>query len=382
MNRKIVIGIEAKGLFRREKTGADIYALELIKALQEIDRDNRYVIFCSPGTETECVSATPNFAIEVLPNMPGLLWEQYVLPRAARAHSCSLLHCTGNTAPVLCTIPCITTMHSISLIERSQHWTSMLMSFRWHRHLLRLALMKQVVARSQKVITVSQYARKLINETFSLPESKTIAIYNGTSNSFNPQEDIRRAGALKSKYLLPDEFILAIGSDAPEKNTRGVIASYLIYHQNTPNPLPLVLVNYSQQRLRTVLAQEDAYAIKHYIYTVPYCSQREMATLYSMASVLLFVSLYESFGLPIIEAMKCGLPVITSRSSAMSEIAGNTAAFVDPRNYQEIAASLSLLLSSRELLRTMSENGQKHAQMFTWRSTALKVMATYLTMFT
>lgn len=382
MERKLVIGIEAAGLYRKEKTGADIYAVELIKALQEIDRSNDYIIFCRPGPDTECVSATKNFKIAVVPNAPGLLWEQFMLPRAAREHQCAILHCTGNTAPVMCGIPCVTTIHSIGLIEKSLGWEKMLFSQHWHKYLLRMALMSRVIARSQKIIAVSQYARKLITSTFSLPESKTIAIYNGISTSFNPEQDIRRAGTIKTKYLLPDEFILAIGSEAPEKNTRGVIASYLLYHRSTPNPLPLVLVNYSQYRLRNILAQEGAHAIKHYVYAVPYCSRREMASLYSMASVMVFISHYESFGLPIIEAMHCGLPVIASRTSAMPEIAGNAAAFVDPNNHHEIAATISLLLSSRELLRTMSENGKKQAQQYSWRSTALKVMATYLTMFT
>lgn len=381
-DKKLVVGIEAAGLYRKEKTGADIYAVELIKALQEIDRGNMYVIFCRPGPDSGCISATPNFKIEVLPNAPGILWEQFWLPRAAREHQCTILHCTGNTSPVMSGIPCVTTVHSIGLIEKSLNWKKMLFSFQWHKHLIRLALMSRVIARSQKVITVSQYARKLITATFSLPESKTIAIYNGISTNFNPEQDIRRAGTIKLKYLLPDEFILAIGNEAPEKNTRGVIASYLRYHRTTPNPQPLVLVNCTQHRLRTILAQEGAYNIRHYIYAVPYCSQREMASLYCMASVLLFISHYESFGLPIIEAMQCGLPVITSRTSAMPEIGGNAAAYVDPDNYPEIAATISLLLSSKELLRTMSENGKKHAQQYSWRSAALKVMATYLTMFT
>jgi hypothetical protein len=181
------IGIEGQRLFRKKKHGMDMVALELIKNLQQIDLHNEYVIFVRPDVDNTCIPEAPNFKVVELDSPGGYPgWEQWALPRAAKAEGCDILHCTSNTGPVNSPVPLVTTLHdiiyleSISLFKKEGSWYQKL------GNMYRRYIVPPVIRRSKRVITVSNYEKKRINQYFGLQEHRLRAIYNGVGSTLSP----------------------------------------------------------------------------------------------------------------------------------------------------------------------------------------------------
>ncbi len=373
------IGIEGQRLFRKKKHGMDMVALELIKNLQEIDKENEYVVFVKPDEDSEALQETDNFKIVELDGGSYPMWEQSALPKAAAKEGCDLLHCTSNTAPVKSKVPVMITLHdiiyleSISIFKKSGTW------YQKFGNMYRRWVVPKVVKKSKKIITVSKFERERIRKFFNFREDdqRLVAVYNGVSRHFNPVTDEAIRKEVRKKYDLPENYLFFLGNTDPKKNTEGVLKAYANYVEQADDPAMLVMLDYEEWALNKVLADIGKKDIRKHIYLPGYIVNTDLPAIYSMATVFLYPSLRESFGIPMLEAMGCGTPVITSNTSSMPEVSGGKAKIIDPYQPQQITEAIFELMNDPELRQKLVEDGLKQAAKFTWKNMAIDVKAIY-----
>jgi len=374
------IGIEGQRLFRTKKHGMDMVALELINELQKIDHENEYVIFVKPDEDTTTLKATDNFKIVELSGGPYPTWEQFALPKAAKAEGCHLLHCTSNTAPVNTSLPLVVTLHdiiymeSISLFKKSGTW------YQKMGNMYRRYVVPPVVKKSDKIITVSKFERNRIAEFFGIPqeENRLVAIYNGVSEHFVPINDQKELDRVKSLYNLPDRFLFFLGNTDPKKNTPGTLKAFSDYLKKSNDPdLYLVMLDYERSSLEKILSDIGDKELINRILLTGYVVNTDLPAIYNLCSIFLYPSLRESFGIPMLEAMRCGTPVITSNTSSMPEVSGDAAYIVDPFKPEQITEGISKLLSDNALREELVKKGLKQAAKFSWKHMAEDVLSLY-----
>ncbi|MEM7483894.1 MAG: glycosyltransferase family 1 protein [Bacteroidota bacterium] len=374
------IGIEGQRLFRKKKHGMDMVALELIKNLQKIDGENEYVIFVKPDFDDTCIPNAPNFKIVELTSKwgyPG--WEQIALPKAAFQEGCDVLHCTSNTGPLFSKVPLITTLHdiiyleSISVLKKGGTWYQKL------GNMYRRYFVPPVIRKSKKVITVSNYEKERISNYFGFKENNRLtAIYNGVGSHFKKVTDLDRLKTIRNTYALPDNFFFFLGNTDPKKNTKGVLKAFSDFNKIYPNQYKLVMLDYDEMELQKLLASIEVEEIRPLIHLTGYVPNTDLPAIISQCAIFLYPSLRESFGIPILEGMACGVPVITSNTSSMPEVAGkDTALMIDPFNPVEITTAMQTLVEDTMLAQVLAEKGIKRAKHFSWETMAKHVLELY-----
>jgi len=354
-------------------------ALELINELQKIDHENEYVVFVKPDEDTETLKKTANFKIVELAGGPYPTWEQFALPRAAKKEGCDILHCTSNTAPVKTDIPLIVTLHdiiyleSISIFKKGGTWYQKL------GNMYRRYVVPAVVKKSDRIITVSKFERNRIKEFFGFPDTdkRLVAVYNGVSEHFVPISDQSELKRVKEKYKLPDRFAFFLGNTDPKKNTPGVLKAFSDYLKQTGEDVYLVMLDYEKDALSKVLSDIGAPELIKNIVLTGYVINTDLPAIYNLCEVFVYPSLRESFGIPMLEAMRCGTPVITSNTSSMPEVSGNAAYIVDPYKPEEITKAIIDISKDETLRNDLIKKGLEQAKKFSWKNMAIEVLELY-----
>lgn len=375
----MIIGIEGQRLFRKKKHGMDMVALELIRNLQKIDTENQYFIYVAPDVDSSCLTETDNFRIRVIGGNFYPVWEQFTLPKAAKADGCQLLHCTSNTAPFFCSIPLVVTLHDIIYMEKN-FWQLIRgkgTAYQKFGNVYRRLVVPRILALSQRIITVSNFEKQRIADFFSLGNSKLIAIYNGVGQHFRPITDESELRRVKQKYQLPDRFFFHLGNTDPKKNTRGVLKAYADFLRASKESIPMVMLDYASNELQKLLNEIDEPSLLQSIHLTGYVVNTDLPAIYSQCDIFLYPSLRESFGIPILEAMACGTPVISSATSCMPEISGGAALLVNPFNTNEITDAMLKLHTDKKLAEGFIQKGLLQASKFSWHQMAVDVLKLY-----
>jgi glycosyltransferase involved in cell wall biosynthesis len=374
------IGIEAQRIFRKKKHGMDMVALELIKNLQIIDKENEYFIFVKPDEGNSVIKETLNFKIIELDGGPYPTWEQIALPKAAKKYGCDLLHCTSNTAPFFTDIPLITILHDIIYMESScfSILNSSASTYQKFGNIYRKLIVPHIVKKSKKVITVSNFEKNRISEFFGLKDDyKLGAIYNGVSEHFKAvtnKEEIKR---VKEKYNLPAKYFFFLGNTDPKKNTKRVLKAFSDYLKQTDSNHKLVMLDYDTIELSKLLIEINDTELIHDIILTGYVVNTDLPAIYSQCDIFLYPSIRESFGIPMLEAMSCNVPVITSNTSSMPEVSGGAAHIVNPYNSEEITQGLIEIMNNETYRKSISRKGLEHSKQFSWLNMAKEYLKLY-----
>ena len=369
------IGIEAQRIFRTKKHGMDIVVLELIKALQKIDLENQYFIFVKKGIDI-CLQETENFKIIEVPGFTYADWEQIFLPIYASKYKLDLLHCTSNTAPLLYPGKTVVTLHDVIFLENQTKSTSS----NWYQSLGRVyrkLVVPTSIKKATQIITVSEFEKKRITEILNINSENVQVIYNAYGNHFNKSLNVDRISEVKKRYNLPENYIFYIGNTDPKKNIFNTLRAYRTYCIGAIEPLSLVIADINEEFLKNVLELTNTKSLRNRIQLTGYILNADLPAIYSGADVFLYPSTRESFGIPLLEAMASGTPVITGNMSALPEIAGDAALFVDPYNEKNIGETLIRLLSDIGLKEAMANKGLIHCKKYNWLSSASNLLITY-----
>jgi glycosyltransferase involved in cell wall biosynthesis len=235
------------------------------------------------------------------------------------------------------------------------------------------------VKQTRHIITVSNYEKDRIVDALPLNKSKVSVVYNAFGKHFTMPDDVKKLDEIKSKYKLPANYIFYIGNTDPKKNMFNTLKAYASYVDACSAPLPLVIADVNEKNLELLLEKTGLESYKKHIQLTGYIYNSDLPLIYAAAKVFLYPSLRESFGIPVLESMACGTPVITSNTSALPEVAGNAALLVNPADEKEITNALLSTLTDEKLRADMIQKGLSRIQSFSWSFSANNLLNIYKT---
>ena len=365
------IGIEAQRIFRKNKHGMDYVVLQEIKELQQFDTHNEYFVFVAPG-EDHCLEDSKNVHIIEIGGNIYPIWEQITLPKVVNELKLDMLHCTSNTAPIWCSVPLILTLHDIIFMEpRDKSNKSLYQNMDW---LYRRLVVPRILKKCEYIITVSDFELNNITTKLGIARERMVMIYNGYNEWFKPLKDLKMK---YRKYINESGYFFFLGNTDPKKNTERTLIAYSKYLEVSKVKRPLLMADLDKSYLNDIIARNHIENIISNIHMPGYIVNSDLPYIYNNAFAFLYTSLRESFGIPLLEAMACGTPVITSNTSSMPEIGGRNAILINPENPDEIAQMMIKLEEDREFYDQQKNLGIKRAQLFSWRQTAELLLEVY-----
>lgn len=368
------IGIEAQRIFRKNKHGMDYVVLQEINEIQKMDTENEYFVFVAPGDD-RCLESTKNVHIIEIGGNFYPLWEQFTLPRAVRKLRLDMLHCTSNTAPIYCHVPLILTLHDIIFLEpRDKSNKSFYQNLGWF---YRRLVVPKILPKCQRIITVSDFEKENIISKLNIPEERMAMVYNGYNEWFKPVHDEQ----VYKKYIDEPGYFFFLGNTDPKKNTERTLIAYSQYLEKSDVKRKLLMADLDKDYLDGIIEWNHIENIKNMIVMPGYIVNSDLPYIYNNAFAFLYTSLRESFGIPLLEAMACGTPVITSNTSSMPEIGGRDAILVNPEKPEEITEKMLLLEKDNSYYKKQEEYGVQRAQLFSWKKTAEQLLEVYSRVF-
>jgi glycosyltransferase involved in cell wall biosynthesis len=350
------------------RSGVGIYVEQLLRSLPQARPEWDYLLYTNKPYTANGIPRVRPFS-GYFPRSRWV-WMQFKLPQMIPQSGVDLCHFMNNSAPLRCARPYAITIHDASLFLFSQYHP-------WSRLLALRLLLPQTARRAQAVITVSQASRQELIKTLRLSPEKVHVVHSAASRDFQPLRDPERQARLRQKYNLPAKYVLYVGTIEPRKNLLRLIAAFGRIQADHPD-CHLILIGPDGWMMNGALEKETIAANltgkAHYLGFAP---QADLPGLYSLATLFAFPSLHEGFGLPLLEAMACGAPVLTSDCSAMPEVSGAAAYLVDPNSVESIADGLNDLLNSAARREWHIEQGFARARQFSWEQTAQKTAAVY-----
>lgn len=300
-----------------------------------------------------------------------IIWEQLVQPLALQQARVHLLHALAFVAPVVAPCPFVVTVYDLSFLRYPEAFRPF---NRWYlRHFT-----TNSVKRAQKVITISESTRQDVINLIGVPASRVRTIYCGVDQSFRPLP-AAEVEAFKAAQGLPGTFILYLGTLEPRKNVDGLIRAYALWRAQDPQIPPLVLAGGKGWYYNQIFELVESLNLKDAVHFPGYVPQETLPLWYNAATLFVYPSHFEGFGLPVLEAMACGTPVITSTVSSLPEVAGTEGAarLVDPSQTETLAQSMAELIRRPDLRVEMRVRGLAQAARFSWQKTAQETVATY-----
>lgn len=370
------VGVNAHLLSLTEtyrSAGISFYIQKLLDNLPVVDPKIRYTAFVGQRQGSPWHSDAGPSGLRCrssrLPTQRPMLriwWEQAIQPWSNHQAGVDLSHGMAFVGPLLGACPFVITVHDLSFLRYPQ-------SFRApNRFYLRL-FTRLSAQRAQRVIAVSESTKRDLVQQYGLSRNKVDVIHNGVDPSFHPLP-AAQVTAFRAARGLPHQFLLFVGTLEPRKNVAGLVEAYARLAKPRP---PLMLVGGKGWLYDEVFALVEARNLTDEVQFVGYVPAEELPAWYNAATVFVYPSFYEGFGLPPLEAMACGTPVVTSSASALPEVVGQAGLMVDPGDPDALTAAMERALTDLDLREQMQSAGIAQAAGFSWRKTALHTAACY-----
>lgn len=376
------IGIDARFLTHPQKGGFKTYTESLISALACVDNENEYILYLdrSPDQHTKIPEQT-NFSMKVLRQLPflGMPWrEQVALRVQITKDHVDLFHSPCLTAPLFLGCPLVITIHDMIWLfpekysqqgSGSLHWKLM----EWYNMFVPSYASKSASA----IITVSQFSKGSIIEHLGIDGNLIFVTREGLSPSFRPIQNSELASSLRMKYGLHSNFMLAIGSADPRKNMDTLINAYEGLPEHIRENYRLVIVWTASILAPSISKRIEALGLSKYVHFLDHISNEDLALLYNEASLFVFPSLSEGFGLPPLEAMACGTPVVASNNSSIPETVGDAALLFDAQDVAAMSATILKVLNDDVTRQELIKRGLNRSGTFSWEECARETLAVY-----
>jgi glycosyltransferase involved in cell wall biosynthesis len=362
------VGIDARALAAQYPTGVENYVINLLLALARLDDAPEIIAYLDrPPSRPTIAAALPagNVTIKVIRAPVG--WLRLALPLHLLRDRVRVAQFPSTILPPLLPCPAVVTVHDLAWLHHPETYE------RDDLEMQRLAI--RSAGRAARVIAVSEATAADLQAARFDPKRITV-IHLGVSASFRPDGPTISPHAFPGAGRLAGGYLLYNGTLRARKNLRRLLKAYHQVCAEVPAP-PLVLAGKMTAYGEELSSQARGMGIADQVVFPGYVPDELLPALYRGATILVYPSLYEGFGLQILEAMACGTPVITSNTSSMPEVAGDAALLVDPGSVPEIAAGLKQMLTDQQLRRSLSQRGLARSRQFTWERTARETAAVY-----
>jgi len=364
----MLIGFEASAL-QGCKSGVGYYAENLLGGIMAVAPEHDYMLFSNRDMRQawQPLSRETLYDDRFFPVRAA--WMQAVLPGTLRRVRPDVCHFPNYLAPIASGYPYLVTIHDMTLFITPRF-------HRFKKLVLDRTLLPHVARRSERIITVSRSARNDIVRYLKVPKEKVHVIMNAVSPAFKPVVDKATLDSVCARYGLNVPYVLYVGTIEPRKNLTRLIQAFAQL-RSTGLPHKLVLVGQQGWHCEPIYAEVEKQGLQQDAIFTGYVPYDDLPALYSAAESMAFPSLYEGFGLPVLEAMACGTPLVTSASSSLAEVAGDAALLVNPFAVEEIASALNRIHFDRALAAELSHKGRERAAQFTWEKAARATLALY-----
>jgi glycosyltransferase involved in cell wall biosynthesis len=373
------IGFDVRPFLKRE-TGVGIYYRNLLFHLAQIDRSNEYFLFSSSLKDKFPPQKIPPFSKKEFRHfrfpvrLINLFWYRLSWPPLDYFFRTDLDLAHSPTPLILPTKgKKIVTIHDLFFMD--------------FPHMTDRETRKNFVTRirdslheADGILAISEFTRDQLLKRFDLDEKKVKVIYHGLDREFHTDVSAEKEEEVRKKFSLPPSFIFFVGAIEPRKNLLKLIEALMIVHKKHQK-IPLVIVGREGLDYKNLEKKIDQLELQDWVRMIDYLPDAEVRIFYRLASVFAFPSLCEGFGLPLIESMASGLPVATSKTSALPEIAQDAALYFQPEDPGDIADKLILVLQDEELQKKLREKGKKRALDFDWYRTAAETLSFYEQLF-
>ena len=354
--------------------GIGTYVRNLVRHLAMVDSESTYFLFCHDADEPALRELADNF-VPVVDRSPGYgVREHLSIPLKLRRLGAELLHSPHYVRPLLCTIPSVVTIHDCIHLLFPQYLPNR-MSWRYARY-----MMGSAIRHSAVVFTVSEASRADILRFYPWADpDKVVVVPNAIDTELLEDPGEEETARVRERYQLHGRFVLFAGNVKPHKNLERLIQAFaLVREQGGHDDLQLLLIGDDVSRYGGLRRAVEATGLRQEVRFFGFVPHRTLAALYRMASVFAFPSLYEGFGLPPLEAMSCGAPVVTSRMSSLPEVVGDAALLVDPYSVEDIANGICQVLDDDRLRRQLIEKGLVRARAFSWDRSVRAIHSGYM----
>lgn len=356
--------------FRR--AGVSNYIEALLKHLGDIDQINRYSVYTTRGLDGSVLGLPPNFRVfpssfpTINPRV-RIPWEQLIAPILLRFNGADVFHGVLNVTPLFCPIPSVVTIHDLAFLSFPQTFR------RLNRRYLIWAT-RTSARRAARILAVSEATKQEIVRLLGIPPERIIVTYDACDARFQPPDPIKLE-AFRRQSGLPERFILFLGTLEPRKNIPTLLDAYASIASHTD--APLIIGGAKGWLYDAIFAKVEALALGDRVRFVGYIDQAVQPLWYAAATVFAFPSLYEGFGMPPLEAMACGTPVVTSTSSSLPEVVGDAGITVSPTDAKALGEALLCVLDDTALHTELRERGLRQAERFSWHETAKRTLMAY-----
>lgn len=349
--------------------GINSYIHNLLTHLPRVDRDNRYTAFIGDGRFT---SSELTLRLSRLPTsrpMVRIFWEQAVQPFALRKEGVGLIHALAFVTPLLSPCPSVVTVYDLSFLLYPDRFKR---AKRFY-----LSLFTRLSARkARRIIAISESTKRDVVHLLGVPPDKVEVVYCGLDDAFRPLAEDQVA-AFRSERGLSERFILFVGTIEPRKNVTRLIEAFANLLTCQLADLKLVIGGAKGWFYEDVFARAEELGLEGQVMFPGYIPASELPLWYNAAELFVYPSLYEGFGLPPLEAMACGTPVVTANTSSLPEVVGEAGLTVAPLDVEGLAEAMRRVLNDATLRREMRERGLQRAQSFSWTKTARETVQVY-----
>ncbi len=355
--------------------GIGRYTRGLVNALARLDSRNRYTLIVSKDSPLNALPALPgNFTLKTLPlseRLLTILWHRLDLPLAIDrwAGPFDLFHSPDFVLPPLHKTPGILTVHDLSFM---QHPDGALPKLRqWLNKVV-----PDSVRRAQHILADSQSTKEDLAALLNVTPNKISIVGAGVESRFKPITDASSLNRVRQRYNLPERFILGLGTLEPRKNYEGLIEAFNLLQANHPE-LHLVIAGGKGWLYDSIFEAAKKSPAAQRIHLIGFVADEDLPALYSLAQVFAYPSHYEGFGIPVLEAMACGAPVVAANNSSLPEIAGKAAVLLPATDIPALSNAIGQFASYSSLREEYSELGIEQAKKFTWEAAAGKLLTVY-----
>lgn len=363
------IGIDAHAA-EREGSGNCTYISNLLLALKEIDDKNEYILYATDKNHTfyDNFNGCLNFKIKSLPVRNPFFRIPFFLARQTYKDSLDILHVQYN-APPFHKGKLVVTIHDLGFLHMPETFS--------RSEAMRLKILTKFTAnKSEKIITGSEYSRNDIIRFYGIDEKKIIVIPYGVSQDFDLNKDSQKTLGVLKKYNIPEKYMLNVGRLNPRKNFTSLVQAFNRLKKRHPLPHKLVIVgieDYNTSQILRSIKKID----KGDVLFIGFVAKEDLPYIYSQAEVFIYPSLFEGVGLPILEAMRSGVPVVTSNTTSLQEIVKDAAMTLDPLDVEALSQAMWTLMSDNQLRENHIRKGLLRSQDFSWEMMAHRMVEIY-----